>query len=53
MTNVRSVAVADNIGGPFVLGCVGVPGTDVAGLEGLEVLEGTELVCHFDYSTGR
>lgn len=48
MTNVRSVAVAHDVGGPFVFGCVGVSGTDVAGLEGFEILEGAEFVGHFD-----
>ena len=46
MTDVRSVAVAKDVGGPLVLGGVGVAGTNVAGLEGLEVLEGTEFVGH-------
>lgn len=40
MPNVRSVAVADDVGGPFVFGCVGVPSTDVAGLKCFKILEG-------------
>lgn len=51
MTNVRSVAVAHDVGGPFVFGCVGVTGTDVACLEGFKVLEGAEFVGHFDHFT--
>lgn len=46
MANVRSVAVADDIGGPFVFGCVGVTGADVAGLEGFEILECAEFIGH-------
>lgn len=35
-----------NIGGPFMLGGVGMAGTDVPGLEGLELLLRTEFVGH-------
>ena len=48
VTDVRSVAVAKDVGGPLVLGGVGVAGTNVAGLEGLKVLECTEFVGHGD-----
>lgn len=46
MTDVRSVGVAHDVGGPFELCCVGVAGTDVAGLERFEVLLGAEFVGH-------
>lgn len=46
MSDVRGVAVTDDVGGPLVLSRVGVTRADVAGLQGLEVLEGAELVGH-------
>lgn len=49
VSDVRGVAVADDVGGPLVLGRVGVARADVAGLQGLEVLEGAELVSHFGW----
>ena len=47
MADVGSTAVALDVGQPLVLGRVGVTGADVAGLQGLEVLESAELVGHF------
>lgn len=52
MPDIRRIAVADDVGFPFVLGCVGVAGADVAGLQGFEVLEGAEFVGHFLLSVG-
>lgn len=46
MADVGRIAVAKDVGGPLVLGGVGVTGTDVTGLESLEVLEGAQLVGH-------
>lgn len=48
MPDIRGVAVADDVRGPFVLGGVGVAGSDVAGLHGLEVLERAQFVGHGD-----
>jgi len=42
--DVRRVAVAVDVGRPFVLCGVGVAGADVAGLELLELLLGAEFV---------
>lgn len=36
--DIRRIAVADDVGFPFVLGCVGVAGADVAGLQGFEAI---------------
>jgi hypothetical protein len=47
VADVGSTAVALDVGQPLVLGRVGVTGADVAGLQGLEVLESAELVGHF------
>lgn len=44
MADVGGVAVAVDVGGPFVLGGVGVAGADVAGLQGFELLLGAEFV---------
>ncbi len=44
MPDVRRVAVAVDVGGPFVLGGVGVAGADVARLELLQLLLGAEFV---------
>ena len=46
MTDVGGVAVTEDVGCPFVLGGVGVSGTDVPGLESLKVLDGAKLVGH-------
>lgn len=46
MTDVRSVGVAHDVGGPFELCRVGVTCADVAGLECLKVLLGAEFVGH-------
>lgn len=46
MADVGGVAVTKDVGGPFVLGGIGVTGTDVTGLKSLEVLDGAELVGH-------
>lgn len=48
MPDIAGVAVARNVGQELVLGCVGVPGAHVPGLHRFEVLEGAELVGHFD-----
>lgn len=48
MADVRSTAVALDVGQPLVLGRVGVTCTDVTGLQGLEVLESAELVGHLE-----
>lgn len=47
MTDVRRAAVADDVGGPLVLGSIGVTSTDVAGLKRLKVLESAEFIGHF------
>ena len=47
MSNIRSVAVTGDVREPFVFGCVGVSGTDVARLKRFEVLEGAEFISHF------
>lgn len=44
MTDVRGVAVAMDVGGPFVLCGVGVAGADVAGLQSFELLLRAEFV---------
>jgi len=44
VSNVRSVAVAVNVGRPLELCGVGVSGADVARLEGFELLLGAEFV---------
>lgn len=44
MADVGSVAVASDVGGPFVLRGVGVAGADVARLELLELLGCAEFV---------
>lgn len=49
MADVGSTAVALDVGQPLVLGRVGVTGTDVTGLQGLEILEGAKLVGHFGW----
>lgn len=46
MTDVGGVAVTEDVGRPFVLGGIGVSGTDVTGLESLKVLDGAELIGH-------
>lgn len=46
MADVGRVAVAEDVGGPLVLGGVGVTSTDVTGLESLKVLKGAQLVGH-------
>lgn len=48
MTDVGRAAVADDVGGPLVLGSIGVTSTDVAGLKRLKVLESAEFVGHFE-----
>lgn len=48
MANVGCAAITDDVGGPLVLCGVGVTGTNVARLKRLKVLEGTELVGHFE-----
>ena len=48
MADVACVGVADDVVGPFVAGGVCVAGAHVFGLEGFELLESAELVCHFD-----
>lgn len=45
MSYIARIAVAMDVGGPFVLCCVGVAGADVARLELLELLLGAEFVC--------
>ena len=50
MTDVGSVAVTDDVGGPLVLGGVGVTSTDIAGLQSLEVLESAKFIGHFAWS---
>ena len=47
MSNIRSVAVADDVRRPFVLGRVCVTRTHVPSLHGLEVLECAKLIGHF------
>lgn len=47
VADVGGVTVADDVGGPLVLGCICVTGSDVAGLKGFEVLKSAELVGHF------
>lgn len=44
VADVGGVAIAVDVGGPFVLGGVGVAGADVAGLQGFELLLGAEFV---------
>lgn len=46
MANVGGVTVAKDVVGPLVLGGIGVAGANIASLEGLEVLEGAQLVSH-------
>ena len=46
MPDVGGVTVTEDVGSPFVLGGIGVSGTDVTGLESLKVLDGAELVGH-------
>ena len=46
MADVGSVAITEDIRSPFVSSSVGMAGTNVAGLKGLEVLESTQLVRH-------
>lgn len=48
MAHVGGVAVAKDVGSPLVLSGVGVTGTDIAGLESLEILQGAQLVGHFE-----
>ena len=48
MALVGSVAVARNVGRPFVFRRVGVPGADVFLLEGLEELLGAEFICLYE-----
>lgn len=48
MSDIRRVAVTDDVRDPVVLGSVGVAGADITGLHGLEVLHGTEFVGHFE-----
>lgn len=45
MADVGGVAVAVDVGGPFVLCGVGVAGADVAGGEEFELLVGAEFIC--------
>lgn len=45
MPNIRRIRVTLDIAGPFETGGVGVPGADVARLEGFELLSGAEFVC--------
>lgn len=47
MPDIRCVAVAHDVGGPVVLGGVGMAGADVPGLHGLEILHCAEFVGHF------
>lgn len=47
MTDVGRAAVADDVGGPFVLGSIGVTSTDIAGLKRLKILESAKFVGHF------
>lgn len=49
MANVRGLGVANDVGHPLVLGGVCVASADIAGLEGLEVLEGAQFVGHFGW----
>lgn len=44
MSNIRCQTIAVDIGGPFEFRGVGVAGTDVAGLQLLELLLGAEFV---------
>lgn len=44
MSHVAGVAVAEDVGDPFVARCVGVAGADVADLEGFEEGLGAEFV---------
>lgn len=46
MSNVGCVAVTDNVGCPFVLGCISVSCADVAGLKCLEILKSAQLIGH-------
>lgn len=48
MPNIRGIAIPDNVGGPFVFGCVGVTGAHVSSLKRFEVLECAKFVGH-DY----
>lgn len=47
MSDIGSVAVAEDVGSPLVLGGIGVARTDVAGLQSLEVLERAQFIGHF------
>lgn len=47
MADVGVVAITEDVGGPFVFRGVGVAGTDVSGLQGLEVLESAQFIGHF------
>lgn len=44
VSHVRGQAVPVDVAGPFELGCVGVPGADVAGLQLFELLLGAKFV---------
>ena len=53
MSNVAGIRVANDIVGPFMARDVCVAGTHEFGLEGLELLEGAELVGHTEWMEGR
>lgn len=48
MADVGVVAITEDVGGPFVFRGVGVAGTDVSGLQSLEILESAQFVGHFE-----